>query len=234
MTSRGPEGYLMISRWKRISFLRHGFGTAAGKEKDLGKIAQEEGFRILSLQQTHSDVIQIVRSFPDVKLKGDALVTATPRIFLVIRTADCLPALIADESQKVVAAVHCGWRGTCQRVIQKAVQALKSFFDCRPCSLLAALGPAIAGRCYEVGEEVRAGFKVQGLPKEVFSDGAQQEGKYLLDLRRANRLQLLEAGLEEKNIFSTDLCTHCEENLISYRRDRKTKARMLNFIGLAD
>jgi hypothetical protein len=101
-----------------------------------------------------------------------------------------------------------------------------------PAALLAAFGPCISGACYEVGEDVRIAFKKSGLPGSLFSPIAGRAGRYLFDLRSANRRQLLKLGLKAGHIFSVDACTHCEARYPSYRRDRDACGRMLSFIGL--
>ena len=82
---------------------------------------------------------------------GDGLMTAEPGILLTIRIADCLPVLLVDPHQRVVAAVHAGWRGALARVIEKAVGDMRRTFGSDPQNLIAALGPSLRVCCYEVG-----------------------------------------------------------------------------------
>jgi hypothetical protein len=89
---------------------------------------------------------------------GDGLITAEPGILLTIRIADCLPVLLVDTQQRVVATVHAGWRGALARVIEKAVGDMRRAFGSDPQALIAALGPSIRDCCYEVGEEVVESF----------------------------------------------------------------------------
>jgi copper oxidase (laccase) domain-containing protein len=110
---------------------------------------------------------------------------------------------------------------------------MESNFGTVPESILVALGPCIAASCYEVGEDVLSEFVQADLPRDVFQQHPRRKNKYYLDLIKANRLQLTELGVCGQNIDSVDLCTHCDDSLLSYRRDRKTARRMLNFIGLA-
>jgi YfiH family protein len=201
-------------------------------EGDLKRSPELVGFRFVSLQQTHSDIIRTITRFPLTKMEGDALVTDRPGILLIIKTADCLPALVVDPVRRVIAAVHCGWRGTLKRVLGKTLQTVVQSFGCDLTSLCVALGPCISKACYEVGEDVREKFESHGFLCGFFDNHPVAKEKYLFDLRGANRAQILEMGVPRENVFSIDICTHCEEDLFSYRREKNQTGRLINFIGL--
>jgi copper oxidase (laccase) domain-containing protein len=110
---------------------------------------------------------------------------------------------------------------------------MKEQFQCVPSSLMAALGPCIGKDCYEVGEDVRYEFEERGLGSDVFFPHPLHSGKYYLDLRQANIHQLLEEGVNASDISVVKLCSHCEEDLLSYRRSPRKDVRMLSFIGMA-
>ncbi len=224
--------YLTEPRLERIPWLIHGFGTAAWTEADLGRSREWDGFRPVILDQVHSDIIHCVDAPPDGRLEGDALITSASRLFLVIKTADCLPVLIVDEARKVVAAVHCGWRGTWKRILEQVIGELGTRYGCDRARLLAALGPCIGPECYEVGGEVRERFGAAGFPDELFRPNPAAAGKYFLDIRAANVLELGRAGLRPENILSVDACTRCRPELLSYRRDGRSEGRMYAFIGM--
>jgi hypothetical protein len=232
MRAAEVKKYLTIPRLDRIPWLVHGFGTKDWKLRDFQDCGDWRNFKIVWLDQVHSDEIQFIDKIPRQRAKGDALATALPGVFLIIKTADCPPLFLVDESRRVIAAVHCGWRGTQKRVAERAVRELHAHYGCEPSSLLAAVGPCIGPGCYEVGEDVRQGFKSARLPLDVFRPHPQRPGKYFLDLPSATRLQLRGQGLEEKNIYTLSVCTHCDARLLSYRRDRDKRARLLNFIGI--
>ena len=209
-----------------------GFGTRKLTLPVLEKEAEFRNMRGVFLDQEHSDSFHILIDLPSGDpLAGDALITDRRGILLVIRTADCLPVLLSDPERGVVAAVHCGWRGTAAEILPKVVRSLQKEFGSLPSDLTAALGPSIAHACYEVGAEVRSAFAEKGYPEDVLLPLRDAPGKYHFDLRAANRYQLGEAGLEEAKIFSISCCTHCEKNLYSYRRDAQKAGRLLNFIG---
>lgn len=224
--------YLTVSRLEEIPFIVHGFGTKHWTDSDFERKDDLARFKRLSLKQTHSNLVRVIRSIHDSPLEGDAMVTDRPGILLVIETADCLPVLMVDVEKKAIAAVHCGWMGTKKRILQKTVITMVSSFGSAPESLLVAMGPCIAPSCYEVGEDVLSEFARAGLSADVFQKHPQRRNKYFLDLNKANRTQLAELGVKEENMATVDLCTHCDDSLLSYRRDRKTERRLVNFIGL--
>ncbi len=208
---------------------------------------------LVSLHQIHSDVVRSFQSAPAKQCKGDASATNRPGLLLGVRTADCAPVLVVDPKRRVVAAIHAGWRGTLQRIVTKAIGQMQMEFACRPQDLLAAIGPTIGGCCYEVGTEVASAFAAKFANAAEFFDelrtgdepnplqwlnmmppGHQPPpNKVLLDLPKANRLQLLEAGVLAQNIFVSDLCTACRCDLLfSYRKEGPRSGRLMSVIGL--
>jgi len=213
--------------------------------------AEDSSF--VSLHQIHSDVVRSFDAAPAKQCKGDAAATKKPGLLLGVRTADCAPVLVVDPKKRVVSAIHAGWRGTLQRIVTKTIGQMQMEFGCRPADLLAAIGPTIGGCCYEVGTEVASAFAAKFSNAAQFFDelrtgdepnplqwlnmmppGHQPPPKnVLLNLPKANRLQLLEAGLSDKNIFVTDLCTSCDLGLLfSYRKERERSGRLLSVIGI--
>jgi copper oxidase (laccase) domain-containing protein len=109
---------------------------------------------------------------------------------------------------------------------------LEKQYRCAASSLLVAFGPCIGKDCYEVGYDVKKTFEERGLTHDVFNPHPSHAGKFCLDLRMANKLQLMDKGVKSENISQVDLCTHCEENLFSYRRAQQKDGRLLSFIGI--
>ena len=148
-----------------------------------------------------------------------------------IRTADCLPVLIAARDGTALAAVHAGWRGTAAGVVRRAVEAMRAY-GAAPDGLVAALGPAIGPCCYEVGPEVvAAGAEATGGdPAAVSRPGSGMRPH--LDLVAANRRQLECAGVAPAAIEAAPWCTRCREDLFwSWRRDGPSAGRMMACIG---
>jgi YfiH family protein len=233
MSVKSSSLYSRIPRLEQIPLLIHGFGSRKWEDDDYKNRPEWKDFKLVFLDQIHSNIIQVIDNIPEEKLKGDAMITGLPFLLLIIKTADCLPALLVDESQKVIAAVHCGWRGTSKRVVQKVIQRMKDHYGCNPASLLVGLGPCIGHECYEVGEDVYQSFEQEGLSTEFFRNHPLRRRKYLFDLKGANLSQMVSVGVEEKNAFSIDICTHCQQNLPSFRRDKDKAGRTLSFIGMS-
>ena len=209
--------------------------------------------KLISLKQTHSDVVHLFDSAPSETCQGDALATNRPGLLLGVQTADCVPILLVDPKKRAVVAIHAGWRGTLARIVVKAIGKMQMQYKSNPADLLAAIGPSVGGCCYEVGTEVATQFLSQFAEAPQWFDefrtgdepnpiqwlnrmppGHQPPPKnVLLDLRKANRAQLLGAGLRSSNIFVSDLCTACRRDLLfSYRKEGPQGGRLLSVIGL--
>jgi len=232
MSLSSPAAFV-LPQLESIPWLVHGFGTKRLKERDLAAMPELARFRRVSLKQVHSDIVRIVKTSSPEGPEGDALLTDQEGILLIIKTADCLPLILVDKNKVSIAAVHCGWRGTRKRLVQKVVRAMQEFFGSVPQDLLVGMGPCISRGCYEVGEDVYVDFIQAGWHDKGFHKHPYRQGKYFLDLKEVNRLQLLESGVSKEHIFSLDFCTHCEDAFLSFRRDRKTRGRMMNFVGIS-
>jgi hypothetical protein len=222
---------------------RRRFQTAAGAP-DLPLIA---------LKQIHSDVIHVFDNPSTDSCRGDASITNRPGLLLAIQTADCVPILLVDTKKRAIAAIHAGWRGTLARIAAKTIGKMQMHFGTNPRDLLAAVGPSIGPCCYEVGTEVATQFLSQFSDAPAYFDefrtgdepnpiqwlnmmppGHQPPPKgVLLDLRKANRSQLLTAGLRPQNTHTIDLCTACHPDLFfSYRKQGPTSGRLMSVIAL--
>jgi YfiH family protein len=190
----------------RFDWLEHGFGTRSHPFPE----------PLATLRQIHSDIV-IYADRSGCLGQGDALLADTPGLRVGVKTADCLPILLADERIRAVAAVHAGWRGTVSRVVEKTVRTMTSQWGSNPADLHAAIGPGIGKCCFEVGPEVAVLFD-------------QPEIRTHIDLAAANRRQLLEAGLDPERIYMSGLCTVCNpEQFHSFRRDHEQAGRMVTF-----
>jgi polyphenol oxidase len=193
-----------------LDWLEHGFGTRLSP----GWPAHA---RLATAKQVHYNHVLVVKS-EGKQGEGDALISSEPGIGLEIRTADCLPILIADPKNRAVAAVHAGWRGVVCEVAAKAVEAMTQHFGTRPGDVVVAIGPGIGPCCFEVGPEVAVQFGFSGRTK--------------VDLMQTACRQLRRNGVSEGHIFSSGLCTCCNAELFeSYRRDREAAGRMTALIG---
>jgi YfiH family protein len=174
---------------------------------------------LATAKQIHSDRVLVVES-PGPQGQGDALISNRPGIGLAIRTADCLPILIADPPNRAVAAIHAGWRGVLSEIVPKTMEAMSRQFGSKREDLVTAIGPGIGPCCFEVGPEVAVQFQLSGRTK--------------VDLIETACRQLRRNGVNPGQISSSGLCSFCDSELFeSYRRDGEKAGRMLTMIGVA-
>ncbi len=248
---RGNVQYLTIPAIEGMAGVFHAFTTrkqGLGARNNGIKLAGDwhpvaEAFgvkpdRVITVNQVHGE--NIVRIYAQGLIDGkidprtaeaDAMITNAPGIVIGVETADCVPILLFDPATPAVAAVHAGWRSTVKKIVQKAVGRMRDEFGSDPSKMIAAIGPAIGPECYEVDEQVM-GPVMERFPfwKEVSSAGGN--GRWNLDLVKANKLELMQIGLSEKNIHSLGLCTSCRRELFySFRAEGRT-GRMLSVIML--
>lgn len=170
---------------------------------------------IVTAKQVHSSIVQDAAGALGL---GDALISKEPDVLVGVRTADCVPILLADPVTGAVAAIHAGWRGSAAGISSAAVSALSERWNVRPEDLRAAIGPSIGLCCYEVGPEVAYQFQMD-VSKSVH-----------LDLPAVNEKQLRDAGVTD--IWVSGECTFCaKDRFYSFRRDREQAGRMTSFIG---
>ena len=197
-------------------------------------------FRLATAWQVHGDGIKEVTIEEDVSNsdeKFDALVSRLPGILVGVKTADCVPVLLADPKTGAFAAVHAGWRGTVQSIVAEAVARMKNVFGTEARDLICAIGPAASGRCYEIGQDVIDEFRLNFKSSEKYFSPTR-EGHALVDLHSANKDQLLESGVTESSIFTAPFCTMERTDLFFSYRLEKNKygktGRLLSVIGKAE
>ena len=159
----------------------------------------------------------------------DGIVTDIPDALLTVFGGDCPPVYIVDPKRRAAGLVHAGWKGTLGRIPQVAVAQMTVKFGCDPADMYAAIGPGVCRDCYEMGDEVYDAFAAQWsredadliLSRYPAKDADGKEipgGKYHLDLREANKLTLLRAGIPADHIAVSNVCTMCNvDTFYSYR-----------------
>lgn len=186
--------------------------------------------------QTHEDKIKVIdEKFLSLspaqqaeELHGyDALITNQKNICIGITTADCVPLLIYDTQNKVLAAVHAGWKGTVQKIGAKTVEKMRTAFGSQPSNLLVAIGPSISPKMFEVGDEVGAAFIEEGFLLDEVSFRNELTGKLHINLWQANVLPLLNLGVRNENIEVSGICTRQSLNFFSARRQTIRSGRMV-------
>ena len=199
-------------------------GTGRGDEEERIRenyrlLAEATGintFRMAFTKQVHKADVRIVTMadvhelFTAVPYEADGIATNIPGLALICFTADCVPVLLHDPINSVIAAVHCGWRSSVTDILGNAVAAMESL-GAKAENICAAIGPAISECCFQVGAEVieaakeYIGSDIEGL----YRPDESAEGKFYLDLKSCNARRLMLLGVKEENISVSDECTKC-------------------------
>jgi YfiH family protein len=254
---------LKCRAFDEISWLRHGFSTRHGgvSQGDCASLSfsyqkepeavVDENFRrfcrandlpfesLVLTHQTHTANVAVAgeeyanRGRDRTLRETDGVVTDQSGLGLICFTADCVPLLLVEPQAKVVAAVHAGWRGTVAGIAKEAVKKMAAL-GADPQKILAAIGPSIGPCHFEVGPEVQAEFTARfgaALP----SIPSPREGHSMVDLWAANRLVLLEAGLEKEHIFTAKICTFCNnQDFYSHRYTNGRRGSLIAAIAMEE
>jgi YfiH family protein len=193
--------------------------------------------------QVHGSEVRLISNLGEAKpaedARGDtvycdAIVSNTRGVLAGVKTADCVPILIGDPSTGAFAAVHAGWRGTLAEVATTALKRMITEYRTKPQDVRVAIGPAAGGCCYEVGTDVIDGFKSSFPSQDLFTETRADHA--CIDLLKANRIQLISAGVDPERISIAPLCTMCRNDLFfSYRREKNVQGkvgRLMSVIGL--
>ncbi len=174
------------------------------------------------LRQVHSNHVEWLRQAGRPEAT-DAVITDIPGLTLAVKTADCIPILLYDSKQRLVAAVHAGWRGTVSRIVEKTIERMGS----QGKDLHAIIGPGISLDAFEVGDEVYTTFFDAGFPMRRITE---KRGKWHIDLRQANAWSLEQCNVT--NIHIDDTCTFSSPDFYSARRDTIDTGRNFNCITI--
>lgn len=171
--------------------------------------------QLVSVKQTHSDqVLMVEQAHAAAELEGyDALIATLPGTGLLIQQADCQAILLSAPAQGVVAAIHCGWRGSVLGIIGKTIRCLQETCGVFPEDLLAVVSPSLGPCCAEFIH-----FRTE-LPPWMH---AFQVRPHFFDFWAISRHQLVAAGLLPENIDTAAICTRCNQQFFSYRRAAQT------------
>ena len=243
--------FYMSRNLNNISFIRHFFSTRVGgtsegvydslnlgiytednKESislNFSKVLSSAGMqnnKVVYLNQVHGDSLYLVddNNYNSIiGLSGDALLTKSKGIAIGVFTADCVPIILADRCQKIVAVAHAGWKGTQLEIVSKVLNYMIQEMGSKPENIFAAIGPSIGKCCFEVKKDVA----------EMFNYKIENQGKFYVDLWKENIKQIIDMGVPENNIDCENLCTKCGSELFfSYRRDNGATGRQGTFIQI--
>ena len=244
-----------------LGFTQHDSRAAVERNRalfleKLGACSRGQRWPVVTLRQIHSDLIHRVDRVPEHPLAGDGLITRTPGLLLAIQTADCIAVILVDKKTHAVGVFHAGWRGTVKRIVEKGVGDMRRHFGTVARDIVAAIGPGVHSCCYNVGEEVRTKFESQFVyARELFHETKERNEihekypllfltarapghselpfKIWLNLVEANRRQLLDAGVSDRNISASPLCTACRTDLLfSYRGENGKTGRLMGVVAV--
>ncbi|MCH4280147.1 peptidoglycan editing factor PgeF [Mediterraneibacter sp. NSJ-151] len=228
-----------------LSFTR-GDDEAAVRE-NYRRIAKSIGVKCENMvlsQQTHTTNVRVVTEKD--KGKGivkpldytdvDGMVTNIHGICLVTFYADCVPLYFVDPVQKAIGLSHSGWRGTVGKIGKETIRKMEEQYGSDPKDILAAVGPSICKDCYEVSEDVILEFQ-KNFKERYWKDlfYRKENGKYQLDLWKANEIIFKESGILPEHIAVTNVCTHCNsEILYSHRTSGDRRGNLAAFLALKE
>jgi YfiH family protein len=177
----------------------------------------------------HTDKVHVLENDTGTVI-ADAVVTGMKNVLIGVLAADCVPVLLCDNKQRVVGAVHAGWRGTAQQILKKTIQSMTDRYESSVEDILVAIGPSIRQCSYEVNDDVKAEVERATGKGQYFS---RQNYSYFIDLATANKIQALNTGIDPGNLWLSDECTFCKpERFYSYRYSNGPTGRQGGFIGM--
>lgn len=215
------------------------------------KISEELGTNynnIIRPYQTHTDIVESIEEpvneisiFPKELTDVDGLLTSKGNVIFSLGYADCTPLFLYDPVKKVIGGIHSGWKGTLQKIGQKAVHKMIDDYECNPKDIICCIGPTIRKCHFEVDNDVMDLFCKEFnytnrisdiIQKGKFIDGKQ---KYNIDTVLINKIILQEIGLKPENIIDSQICTVCNSDIMhSYRAKGKIAGRNTAIIGMKE
>ena len=232
--STGECNSLNLS-WKR----RDSYENVKENHTRMARAIGVEPESIVFVQLTHSDKVLVVdksyrndgKWWETVPVGYDAVITNDTETTLLARTADCGTVLLYDPVKKVIGAVHSGWKGTVKGIITNTVKKMIEVYACDPKDLVAVCGPSICRDCFKVHLDCAQQFF------DAFCKGRYDtlcdDGRYSIDMWSIMLDQLLDCGIQSKNISMAQDCTCCDElNYFSHRRGKGKSGIMLAVIHL--
>lgn len=186
-------------------------------------------------EQVHGNDVAVMcggdGTYESDRREADAVVTNVPGILLGITIADCLPVFLYDPANRAIGLGHSGWRGTATRIVPWTLDVMQREYGTDSRDVIAAVGPGICGRCYEVGGEVRAALLDSGASAASFNPSPA--GRWMLDLASVVRSQLIECGVVGESISQAPWCTFCNNDIFfSHRKEGPMAGRLGAFIRL--
>jgi YfiH family protein len=230
----GNRRYAQFERLREQADLRHACSTRpadmsvrcdarraerAARRRQMAADLGLDADRVYYCVQIHDTSLALIDgSQPAAALnETDAVITSEPGVALLTFSADCPLVLAYDPVRGAVGMTHASWRCTVAGATRRLIEALRRHFGCDPKDMLAGVGPAAGPCCYEVQRDVYEAAAELAARDELFEE---RDGRLHFDLPKANRAQLLEAGVPPQNVELAEICTLCNNDVFySYRRE---------------
>ena len=247
--------YIQFKRLLKYPEIKHCYTMSTNgldfKNYDTDDILQESYIKIcdtlkldknsiITPHQTHTDKIEIVNNIEQKFDEVDGMITDKKNIILCTISADCTSLLFYDPEKNVICNVHSGWRGTLQKIGQKAVIKMINEYSCNPENIIACICPHIRKCHFEVEEDVAKMFQNEFNYTNKISDIIEKGRrvgeiqKYNIDTTFINKYILKEVGIKGENIIDSNICTVCERSHFhSYRMNREQAGRNAAIIGMS-
>ncbi|QER42139.1 peptidoglycan editing factor PgeF [Thermodesulfobacterium sp. TA1] len=209
------------------------FSQKLSKNFDFSILKQVNDYRWFFPKQVHSDIVIFLWEkdlVPEIfGIEGDAVLTNQKKLLVGVKTADCVPILLATQDAKIIGAVHAGWKGTVSKILEKTLKTVLTL-GYRPEEIFLAIGPHIKACCYEVQKDVLLYLEKNF---SFYEDVIRyNQEKFFLDLERLNVYQALSLGIPESNLWISQDCTKCLSGLYwSHRCHGKDRGVQISFIG---
>lgn len=196
--------------------------------------------KLTTCQQVHGNKVALVtkdnmgrgnRDLVDTIKDVDALITKEKDIPLMLFFADCTPIMLYDKKNNAIGLIHSGWKGTVVNIVKETISEMTKKFTTNPSDILACIGPSIGSCCYKIYGELLNKVKEKMLVDEDYKAICRNEKEdFYLDLQKYNELNLIKAGVSPQNIEILKVCTSCNSDFYSYRRDGGSCGRFSAFM----
>lgn len=174
---------------------------------------------VVSAKLNHKNSVKVVNKSSRGKIINsvDALISGDRQVCLSVTVGDCLPILFYDDKNQIIGIAHSGWRGTLSNISSAVIKKMEENFKSNPKNIKIFIGPHIKKCHFEIKEDLIDKFKIYN--KYII----YRDDKIFVDLEKIIVAQLLEVGVLKNNISISGICTYCNKNYFSFRRDRPEK-----------
>lgn len=208
-------------------------------DKEYDSLRKELGydFKVIRPGQNHTNNVRVVdeTNIDDEFKDVDGLITNINDVALVVTVADCQGILLYDKEKDIIGNVHSGWKGTLNRIGSNAIKIMVDKYNSNPEDIVIYISPCIHKCHFEVDEDLKENFENEF--KDINLDSIIEKGKvidnkqkYFIDTVELNRRVFMNLGIKQENIFASDICSYCNDEVHSYRKDKPNDGRNITFI----